>query len=79
MEELEDRLGSSLDEILDLVKASLVPTESSATTPNLQSYATANSQIDPGAWQADEAMHEEEYQDYGEGAGVEGDLDVEEE
>jgi len=83
VEELEDRLGNCMEEVLDIVRSSLAappPTSSSAPQPLLEivdeTPAGAHDDADADAplWEHD--ANEIEYVDAGEGLGIEGDLDV---
>jgi hypothetical protein len=83
VEELEDRLGDSMNNVLDLVKGSLVTN----ARPKVVSPMLMDRDLDeqPAAiqrsndWAFMEADDENMmYLDDGEGAGIEGDLDVEE-
>ncbi len=98
VEELEDRLGDSMDTIIDNVKTSLSPppvvngaiTTAAVTTATTQPQqivfsSTATSLLqDPTAsapWgdaDADAIIDDLEFVDHGEGTGIEGDLDIEE-
>lgn len=89
MEELEDRFGTQMDDILETVKSSLsVPAGS--FTNGVQGSAGAGAEADvvyaedmemqeyveeDGTWEYD--ANEVVFDDAGEGAGVEGDLDIE--
>lgn len=84
VEELEDRLGNCMEEVLGLVRSSLAappPTSSDAPRPLLEivDETPAGTLDDPDAdaplWEHDAT--EMEYVDAGEGLGIEGDLDVE--
>lgn len=76
VEELEDRLGDRMDQVLSAVSTSLrVPAESHegagaavAVAPQVQIYQ------EDQRWEHDAA--EDVYDDFGDGAGVEGDLDM---
>jgi hypothetical protein len=88
IEELEDRLGESMNEILVLVKASLsepslvpqqhetlsIPASSVKQNEVADDYTIQYPDVD-----ADGDIDMEQFDDTGEGVGVEGDLDVEEE
>lgn len=85
VEEIEDRLGDRMDEVLDVVRSSLtkplfLPTgakEPPAGLPAHTGVAEGN-QNRPG-WEAGEgegAGQEDEFDDMGMGAGVEGDLEM---
>ena len=84
VEELEDRLGNCMEEVLDIVRSSLTAppptTSSSAPHPRLEivDETPAGAHDDPDAdaplWEHD--PNEIEYMDAGEGMGIEGDLDV---
>lgn len=81
MEELEDRLGDSMEDILAAVQSSL--TQSVAVpAPSVDLTAfTGNSNTDTSSWDAfyeDGAADEPVFDDTGAGVGVEGDLDMEE-
>ncbi|KAI9454073.1 HRDC-like protein [Lactarius psammicola] len=84
VEELEDRLGNCMEEVLDIVRSSLAappPTTPSAPQPLLEivdeTPAGTHDDADADAplWEHD--INEIEYMDAGEGLGIEGDLDVE--
>jgi len=101
VEELEDRLGNCMDEVLGVVRSSLTAPPPSATAaasaattgaelaPAGQPHAleivdetpatAAHDDIDLDAplWEHDTNEIEMEYMDGGEGVGIEGDLDVE--
>jgi len=83
VEELEDRLGDSLDSILSRVKSSLSMTISTQSTINGMSRKEPLFLEDTtGGWDdidADAIIDDLEFVDQGEGAGIEGDLDVEDE
>ncbi|EMD39643.1 hypothetical protein CERSUDRAFT_103640 [Gelatoporia subvermispora B] len=87
VEELEDRLGDHMDSMLSLVKASLsepaaptvngAPDDAGAGNARLQ-YPSGNAQVvyeEETTWQ-DYQVNEEVFDDTGEGAGIEGDLDM---
>ena len=84
MEELEDRFGDRIDEILGHVQESLI--QSNSNTVKSNGINGALSEVQQGSlivedhWDLDaDAPYEEDmYDDTGEGAGVEGDLDMEE-
>jgi len=89
VEELEDRFGQQIEEILDNVKESLsTPTEGAARTDvkiNGQSAPRIFLEspvvvIEAEQWDEDaDAIYDEEYfDDNGVGAGVEGDLEMDE-
>ena len=96
VEELEDRLGNCMEEVLGVVRSSLTaPPPASSPTAALgaelvppaqlpleivdETPATAHDDMDLDAppWEHD--VNDDEYIDAGEGAGIEGDLDVEDE
>lgn len=87
MEELEDRLGESLDPILSKVKLSL--STATSTQANVSINGTSRKDKEPlfledttGEWDdidADAIIDDLEFVDQGEGAGIEGDLDIEDE
>lgn len=83
MEELEDRLGSSMEDVLDLVRHSLVAQQTSlSSNPELETPATMlqpDTHVGVSSWEDGEDLYEQEFEDHGEGAGVEGDLDMEDE
>lgn len=85
VEELEDRLGDSLDSILSRVKSSLSMTISTQSTVNGMSRKDKEPlflEDTTGGWDdidADAIIDDLEFVDQGEGAGIEGDLDVEDE
>ena len=84
VEEIEDRLGDNMDNILSTVKASLstpTPNGSIAPTVNVVNGASHAGE-ESGNWDNDydETAHmivdENEFDDAGAGAGVEGDLEA---
>jgi hypothetical protein len=86
VEELEDRLGNCLEEVLDIVRSSLTaPPPASCSTPQPrleivdETPAEAHDDTDADAplWEHD--ANEMEYLDAGEGVGIEGDLDIDDE
>ncbi|RDB18067.1 DNA-directed RNA polymerase III subunit RPC9 [Hypsizygus marmoreus] len=88
VEELEDRLGDRMEEILTHVQSALAlspatigPTSSNGNErhpPAINSDSTVSTLGGELAYPEDEAYHEEfVFDDVGEGAGVEGDLDME--
>ncbi|KAF7974751.1 hypothetical protein HWV62_11335 [Athelia sp. TMB] len=81
VEELEDRLGEHMDDIIDIVRASVAAPPAanplrSRTVVAEQVFAEEEQQ--DGEWVADADGEGEFFDDTGEGAGVEGDLDMEE-
>ena len=85
MEELEDRFGDRIDEMLGHVQESLTPSNSyTITKSNGINGALPVQQgsviVEEDHWDLDaDAPYEEDmYDDNGEGAGIEGDLDMEE-
>jgi hypothetical protein len=84
VEELEDRFGDRIDEILGHVQESLMQSNSDTVKPNGINGALSVQQgsliVEEDHWDLDaDAPYEEDmYDDTGEGAGVEGDLDMEE-
>ncbi|KAK0233755.1 RNA polymerase Rpb4-domain-containing protein [Armillaria fumosa] len=82
VEELEDRLGESMEEILANVQSSISPTAN--TTTEMNSYpSTVHEELGPANeedtsfWDAEGDVDTEiQFDDRGEGVGVEGDLDV---
>ncbi|KAJ3560818.1 hypothetical protein NP233_g10584 [Leucocoprinus birnbaumii] len=84
VEELEDRLGESMDSILSTVQASLSEKPKSTTQVNGTTKKDKQPLFlkDPsGGWDdvdADAIIDDLEFVDHGEGAGIEGDLDLEE-
>ncbi|KAF8158426.1 RNA polymerase Rpb4-domain-containing protein [Crassisporium funariophilum] len=85
VEELEDRFGEQLDEMLGLVQSSLTTSDSNAAKVNGITGGTTASQAvivqDNQQWldeDADAVYEEDMFDDTGEGNGVEGDLDMEE-
>lgn len=82
MEEIEDRLGDQMNEALKIVQNSLTKTFTSMTTAPVLAmageedvaYAPADEDEDEERWNNDE---EQVFNDIGEGVGVEGDLDME--
>ncbi|KAF5338441.1 hypothetical protein D9758_012218 [Tetrapyrgos nigripes] len=89
IEELEDRLGESMNEILTLVGSSLSESPLASQTPP-DTLALPTSRVKANEFDDDDPLHypdmdadgdidmEEHFDDTGEGAGIEGDLDVEE-
>ncbi|KAH9970692.1 HRDC-like protein [Lactifluus volemus] len=92
VEELEDRLGDCMEEVLAVVRSSLtapppLASSSSVTNRSLASQPTLeiveetpaevqdDMDLDAPLWEHD--IDEIEYMDAGEGAGIEGDLDLE--
>jgi len=85
VEELEDRLGNQMEDLLAVVAKSLhderATQPSKRTTAVLEDKGTHNEvtvevyEGEQDAWRYD--ANEMEFDDMGEGAGVEGDLDVE--
>ena len=73
-----------MEEVLDVVKSSLAdkPTELTfipsgpSSAPQAEVYAEPDSQMDDDYWEED--ANEDEFVDQGEGAGVEGDLEMDE-
>ncbi|KXN82815.1 hypothetical protein AN958_02089 [Leucoagaricus sp. SymC.cos] len=91
VEELEDRLGDAMDSILSTIQSSLSsPAPTPTHAPAINGSNTANVQQkqplflkEPtsGGWEdmdADGIINDVDFVDHGEGAGIEGDLDVEE-
>ncbi|KAJ7800385.1 RNA polymerase Rpb4-domain-containing protein [Mycena olivaceomarginata] len=75
VEELEDRLAERMGEVISHVQESLVVDP--ALAPISHATAVQNKISDEGEqWGIDEEYVEEVYDDQGEGAGVEGDLDM---
>lgn len=93
VEELEDRLGERMEEVLSHVRASLDPNALPASTAEGSSNGADPNPADPAALQVEEKITTEVYEaetwiqdtnyiewdDGGEGAGVEGDLEMDEE
>lgn len=80
VEELEDRLGQQIDQVLDIVKASF-SNPAQRTRINGQNLPPAQVVIEEAdQWDEDaDAIYDEEYfDDTGAGAGVEGDLEMDE-
>ncbi|KAI0250404.1 HRDC-like protein [Lactifluus subvellereus] len=92
VEELEDRLGNCMEEVLDVVRSSLTappPSSASATERPLVAQSMLeivdetpamphdDMDLDAPLWEHDD--NEIEYIDAGEGVGIEGDLDVDDE
>lgn len=81
MEELEDRFETRIDEMLDMVRSSLSqppnPETAAAHEPSDGAHGTEEDVYMDEAITWDEyQVHDVEFDDTGEGAGVEGDLDV---
>ncbi|KAJ6582893.1 RNA polymerase Rpb4-domain-containing protein [Mycena vulgaris] len=77
VEELEDRLAERMEEVISQVQASLVLDPTLAPATNLA--PTKRRADHDGDWEGDEDYAGEEFDDKGEGAGVEGDLDMDDE
>ena len=92
VEELEDRLGNCMEDVLEVVRSSLSappPSSASATEPPLAAQSMLeivdetpamphdDMDLDAPLWEHDD--NEIEYIDAGEGVGIEGDLDVDDE
>jgi len=85
VEELEDRFGEQIDEILDIVKGSLSePPDPSTRTNGIQNppeIPPMQIVVEEGEqWDEDaDAIYDDEYfDDTGAGTGVEGDLEMDE-
>ena len=80
MEELEDRFGDQIDEILGHVQQSLTQSKPNGINGTLSQQGLGSIIVEEDHWDLDaDAPYEEDmYDDTGEGAGVEGDLDMEE-
>lgn len=82
MDELEDRFGDSCDGILERVAKSLSKTpttnDTSAFTQN-GNHASGSQEQNDYPMAEEQVLEEDEFLDDGEGAGVEGDLDVDDE
>ncbi|KAJ7632895.1 HRDC-like protein [Roridomyces roridus] len=78
VEELEDRLAERMGDIIGHVETSLVADPALASAPATQSETIIGNvtQVEDEVWEMDE-YDGEEFDDKGEGAGVEGDLDME--
>ncbi|KAF7360186.1 RPOL4c domain-containing protein [Mycena venus] len=77
VEELEDRLAERMEEVISHVQESLVLDPALAPIP--REMAVPRNTTGTGAdeeWEVDEEYVGEEFDDRGEGAGVEGDLDM---
>ncbi|KAJ7118677.1 HRDC-like protein [Mycena crocata] len=74
VEELEDRLAERMGEVISQVQASLVLDPALVPTPAPQTTAAQDRRVNEN-WEMDEEYAGEEFDDKGEGAGVEGDLD----
>ncbi|KAK2465286.1 hypothetical protein APHAL10511_002640 [Amanita phalloides] len=84
VEELEDRIGDKMDEILSLVQTTIGP-PASATGLNEESHPLVPEQSGYPEWtlfnyddDVDAIGEEEQFDDTGEGTGIEGDLEMEE-
>ncbi|KAA1473839.1 hypothetical protein DENSPDRAFT_882331 [Dentipellis sp. KUC8613] len=82
VEELEDRLGEKLEEVLTSVRSSLaeesVAVQPVAVVAEMEVYQEQEQVYDEdGQWEQD--ANDVEFMDAGEGAGIEGDLDVDDE
>jgi hypothetical protein len=87
VEELEDRLGDRMDDILPVVKSSLTLAPGLVTTNGIHLHEQpqglgSTEPADSGTYfEMDEEVYGHEdfvFDDMGEGVGVEGDLDMEE-
>jgi len=80
VEELEDRFGDQIDEILGLVQQSLTQSKPNGISGALSQQGLGSIIVEEDHWDLDaDAPYEEDmYDDTGEGAGVEGELDMEE-
>jgi len=86
VEELEDRFGDRIDEILEHIQKSLAQSNPDAVIPKSNGINGVPSAqqgpiiVEEDQWDndADAPYEEDMYDDAGEGAGVEGDLDIEE-
>ncbi|KAJ7596597.1 RNA polymerase Rpb4-domain-containing protein [Mycena floridula] len=76
VEELEDRLGESMEDILGLVKASLI-SKTVSDDPAGGTMEFSEQTVAQKSWDPEDGIDEMEFDDTGEGAGVEGDLDME--
>lgn len=80
VEELEDRLAERMEEVIAHVQASLVLDPVPSETRNTITARPKDRRVDTGAnWDNDEEYDGEDFDDKGEGAGVEGDLDMDDE
>ncbi|KAJ7468064.1 RNA polymerase Rpb4-domain-containing protein [Mycena latifolia] len=80
VEELEDRLAERMEEVISQVQASLVLDPAlDPEAQNITPTVPTNRSADGEDWEVDEEYGGEEFDDKGEGAGVEGDLDMEDE
>ena len=81
VEELEDRLGDRIDDVLEVVRSSLTEPVPAAPPVDLTNDPSAPAGDDPhpddATWE-DYHANDVVFDDTGEGAGIEGDLDVEE-
>ena len=85
MEELEDRLGDRMDELTERIQEiqgapAPVPQVNGIEEPKVEEGVTSwTNPATEGFGEDEDAVYDEEmFEDAGEGAGVEGDLDVEE-
>ena len=88
MEELEDRIGNKMDEILALVQTSIGPPAPASNVNgriDSSSEQVAPQPVEQLEWNVfgydddvDAIGEEEQFDDVGEGAGIEGDLEMEE-
>ncbi|KAJ7778080.1 HRDC-like protein [Mycena metata] len=79
VEELEDRLAERMEDVMSHVQESLVLDPAVVSAPLGQGLAVpkAENRDNGGDWEVDAEYAGDEYDDKGEGAGVDGDLDME--
>lgn len=77
VEELEDRLAERMEEVISHVQESLVLDPALIPAPREMDASKNTNAVDEGEnWEVDEEYVIEEFDDKGEGVGVEGDLDM---
>ncbi|CAK5274723.1 unnamed protein product [Mycena citricolor] len=76
VEELEDRLAERMEEAIAHVKRSLGQGGVPIADAGPAAFAPVKARSESGYWDADDDYVVDEYDDKGEGAGVEGDLDM---
>lgn len=76
VEELEDRLAERMEEVISQVQASLVLNPALVSPPAIAAPQEIRGNGGGDDWKISEAYAGDEFDDRGEGAGVEGDLDM---
>jgi hypothetical protein len=78
VEELEDRLGEGMDAVLAVVRESLGDAAPTPVPPPALATEDVDAEGEPDERWADDGQEDLVFDDHGDGAGVEGDLDMEE-